>query len=375
MSQPMVPTSFRSVLFIIACFLVSVLLVGCEEEEDILALPTRFVPPTETVTPIPSATPIPAHTEYPTWTPSMTFTPSLVPTETVQAIFTATPVDTPTDTPIPPSPTLPPTWTPWPTETPPVTPTLALPSIRTFTASTYTVNTGESLTLVWQSINADAAQLEQMDANQIVIQTFSVTPNGQLPVTMPSTGGNVIYRLTVFQQGRLDTRSLLIQVGQTCPSEWAMSVPDDAGCPFGMPTSFVGKFQQFERGIMFNVYVSGEDRVYGLVNVPQQRYMVYPNTWDGTTGLTSACGNAPAGLVGPRGVFRWMYHTQLGPQGTWCDPNFGIGWALAPPNNDIVLTYQFVSTGMAFYIQIPGYGTVYISNEPGISGSWKLVGP
>jgi hypothetical protein len=77
------------------------------------------------------------------------------------------------------------------------------------------VDAGASLTLSWESVNADTAQLEQLDANQAVVQTFSVTPNGQLPVTVPSTAGDVIYRLTVFRAGRMDTRSVVVTVQAT----------------------------------------------------------------------------------------------------------------------------------------------------------------
>jgi hypothetical protein len=240
--------------------------------------------------------------------------------------------------------------------------------------STQTVDAGASLTLSWESVNADTAQLEQLDANQAVVQTFSVTPNGQLPVTVPSTAGDVIYRLTVFRAGRMDTRSVVVTVQVTCPIPWFFNAPQEAGCAFSAPTTFVGKYQSFQNGLMFNVYINGEDRVYGL-NSSNMRYMVYTNTWDGTTVHTSGCGVAPAGLLDPQDVFNWMFHTQLGTVGLWCDPANGIGWATAPANLTMVQTYQFELNSPAFYIQLPGFGIVRISNDGGITGSWQRLSP
>ena len=363
-------TQHRITLVSIVALFIVPLLVACNGAEETVALPTRFVPPSPTAT-------VPTDTPTPTDTPSATATFTATATSTATPTNTYTPTNTPTSTPLPATATLTPTFTPsptftsTPTETPSITPTPDLPLIRSFVPSAQVVDAGSGLTLSWESLNADTAQLEQLDANQAVVQTFSVTPNGQLPVTVPSTAGDVIYRLTVFRAGRMDTRSVVVTVEVTCPIPWFFNAPESAGCAFSAPVTFVGKYQSFQNGLMFNVFINGEDRVYGL-NLSNNRYMVYLNTWDGTTLHTSGCGLAPAGLLDPQDVFNWMYHTQLGTNGLWCDAA-GLGWATAPANLTMVQTYQFELTSPAFYINLPGFGIIRMSNDGGITGTWQRL--
>ena len=360
----MIRAQHQLILLLIMLLIVPVLAACGDEEPPVL--PTRWAPPSPTNTPLPTITMTPSRTPYPSFTPSYTYTPTLTRTPS----STPTPTRTSTPTLVPATATFTATWTPPFTATPSPTATPNLPQILSFTSTVSTAPMGSSLTLSWTSNNADMAQLEQLDRNQVVLQTATVSPTGQLPVTVPNTVGNVYYRLTVFRADRLDTRTIAVQV--TCAISWFFGdqyAPPNTGCPLGPATAFVGKYQPFERGIMFNVVVNGEDRVYGLNGV-QQRYMVYTNAWDGVTVHTGICGVAPQGLFNPEDVFNWLYHTQLGTVGQWCDPS-GIGWAVSHANLAVTLTLQFESNTPAFFVNIPGYGTFRISNEGGFSGTWS----
>ena len=359
--------------WIVLLIIIVPLLASCNGEDNVEELPTLVIIPTELPTATDTATFTPTATPTFTATPIPTDTATFTPTATVTSSMTFTPSVTPSSTPLPATATS--TLTPIPsaTDTPTLTSTPDLPQIMSFTSSGQTIAGGSSVTLSWES-NADTAQIQELNEQGAVVQTFSVTPSGQLPITVPNTTGQIIYKLTVFRTGQQDTRSIGIQVQLTCGIPWFFGnqyAPDGAGCPLTMQVSSVGKYQPFERGIMFNAIVNGENRVYGL-DVASRRYMVYTNLWDGATVHTSSCGTAPPGLFDPQDVFSWMYHVNLGTNGYWCNPNGGIGWAAAAADLANSQLTQFEAQGVAFYIIIPGYGTVRISGEP-VTGTWERL--
>ncbi|MFW5748746.1 MAG: hypothetical protein ACOCYT_03950 [Chloroflexota bacterium] len=372
------PFIARSLIVVLALTIVPLLAAcGGSEEAEVGQLPTRFVaptdPPTATATATDPSSPTPLATFTATNTPSLTPTdtltttptlsptPSLSPTPRATATFTLTPPPTATNTPIP-------------TATPIASATPNTPQINSFEASAASVAGGTPITLTWQAVG-DIARIDQLGEQGTVQQTFSVQVTGQLPVTVPNTGGQVIYRLTVQRGGQEVSRSIPVQVQVTCAIPWffgAQLAPPEAGCPLAAQTNITGKLQVFERGIMLNLSINAEDRVYGL-NGQNNRYMVYRNNWDGVTTYTVPCGTAPAGLQNPQDVFNWAYHNTLGTVGLWCDATNSIGWAVAPANLSVSFTVQFEATGTGFYIGIPGFSTVRISGEPQ-TGTWQRLG-
>jgi hypothetical protein len=229
------------------------------------------------------------------------------------------------------------------------------------------------VTFTWEAL-ADTARIDRISPQGTVVESFSVVPSGQLPVTLPTAAGPVVYRLTAQRAGGEVSSSLTIQVQLACPIPWFFGTENalpESGCPVAGPVSVTGKSQLFERGLMFNLLIGGQDRVYGL-NSGNNRYMVYQNNWDGSTVHSSTCGTAPDGLHNPQDVFNWAYHTTLGTVGLWCAQNVGIGWGLGPPTLGNTLTYQFEANGVAFYINVPGYGVVRISGQP-TTGSWRRI--
>jgi len=359
----------RSV-FVFFLVLIVPLISACgEASEEARALPTVFelptatptLTPTDTLTP--TLTPTETATFTPTSTPTLTETPSLTPTNTVPP---ATPTNTvtplPSDTPVP-------------TDTPPptVTPTPDAPVIESFTASASSASAGSSVTLMWQA-SGDVARIDALSSQQQILQTYSVTPSGQLPVPIPASGSQVIYRLTVTRGGIDETRSVPVQIQIVCPVDWFFGnalAPSQAGCPQGAPVTIAGKSQFFQNGLMINLNLSGENRIYGL-NSRNNRYMVYTSNWDGSTTYTAPCGTAPAGLFDPQDVFNWAYHNTNGTVGLWCDASGGIGWATGPANLNNTFTVQYEATGTGFYVGVPGYGTVRLSGDS-ITGTWQRL--
>jgi hypothetical protein len=366
---------------LLSCCIVALTLVACESDDsqEVGQLPTRVVIPTETpsatFTPTPPATN--TETPLPTLTPSITPTTEPSATETPPPSATSAPTATPslTNTPRPTriratatntlTPTPPATNTPTTTNTPPATSTAATPQIIRFDASATTVAPNNPITLSWESAG-DIARIDQTNINGVVQQTFSVPPNGQLPVSVPATAeGQVVYRLVVIRAGQEAARSIIINLTQTCATPWFFEgQPPVTECPAGPASQIQGSFQSFDRGLMFALNVNGADRVYGL-NYSNNRLMVYQNNWDGTTDYTglSPCGDPPTGRVAPQNVFSWMYYQQLGTTGPWCNGDLGIGWPLAGANLNVTLQVQFTADGQAFYVNVPTVGSFRIAAD------------
>lgn len=359
---------FRSRLLL--CFLILPLLLaacGGDDPDEVGALPTVFELPTLT----PSNTP----TETPDVTATFTSTPTATFTFTPTHTFTPTPTltRTPTNTRPPATATF--TLTPTATNTPlpTATPTPEGPQIINFAASAQIAPGNTTITLSWETVS-DSVRIDQLNVQGFVQQTFTVVPTGQLPVVVPNVSGQVIYRLTAQRGGLEVTRSIPVQVQVQCAVPWFFgnqNAPPEAGCPTAAPITMTGKSQIFQNGVMFNVLIGGQDRVYGL-NALNNRYMVYTNNWDGTTTYTAPCGTAPSGFTNPQDVFNWAYHNTLGTVGLWCAADTGIGWPLSPATLSNTITYQFEAQGTAFYVNIPGYGTLRISGQP-TTGTWTRI--
>ncbi|MBL8156339.1 MAG: hypothetical protein JNM70_19320 [Anaerolineae bacterium] len=339
-----------------------ILLGGCQgESETVAELPTLAVLPsltpsnTPTLTPTPSPTP----TETPTATPTNTLTPTstltVTPSVTATSTLTATPSITPTATS---------TATNTPTNTPTITNTPDRPQILSFTASATNVVANTSITLTWSTI-ADAARLDQLNAQGVAVQSFSVVPSGSLPVTVPgNTGRLVVYRLVAIRNAQEVNASLPITV--QCATAWffgSQLAPPDSGCPTGPQAVGPGAFQSFERGFMVYINANSLNTVYGAQN-QDTRYISYANGWDGAT--TYSCfGTPPGGLFPPQNMFAWAYCTTNAPVGGW---NSAIGFALGnlDSGNRII---QFEDTG-AIYIDSP-LGVFRFSGDA--SRTWRKI--
>ncbi|MBE0689365.1 MAG: hypothetical protein IH587_04505 [Anaerolineae bacterium] len=318
------------------------------------ALPTftSTASPTTTETRTPTSTPTTTATETLTSTPTATFTPSRTPTATRTATATRTSTPRPTRTPRP-------TVTPSPTSTPDV------PAIVSFQTTANTVPDNSTVTLFWSTQNADGARIEQLNAQGVIVNTFGVVPNGQLPILLQSAQGRtVLFRLVAVRGSNEITQTLNVTI--TCTITWFFGdqfAPPDAGCPQALGASAPGNYQPFERGYMIYVTANGLNRIYGL-QFDQNRYIVYANGWDGTT-INST--SPPTGLYMPQQMFNWVYYNTLAPIGAW---NQEIGWATTDINSEN-RTIQLEAGSGRFYIDAPG-GLVFRFSG-GDSGSWTRI--
>jgi len=366
-------------LVIVFIFLVWFLLIrdddsGLSElsEDEIAGLPTLLLTNTPTNTSTPTETLAITETPTTTSTPTETSTPTLTSTATVTVTASRTPTntvppvtDTPTSTATPTA-----TFTPPATATPQVQPTSANPIITSFTSSTATANGGTQITLSWQA-QGDVARIEQLNDQGSVVNTFSVPVNGQLPVTVPNSGTQVIYRLVVGRAGQELSQSVVVTLQATCPTPWFFNnVPSDAGCPSGPAQTLTGKSQIFQQGVMVNLDFQGVNRVIGF-NDTDDRYAVYANEWDGTS-TYDGCGTPPGGLFDAQDVFNWAFYNTLAPFGQWCSQGTGIGWATAGANLNATFQLQFAQNGSTFYLGVPNFGTIRASGELPL-GQWSRV--
>src|SRR5690606_28624017 len=87
---------------------------------------------------------------------------------------------------------------------------------------------GMAVTLRWDTV-ADIVRIERLNINGQVIQTFSVTPVGELPVTNPANEGNTVtYRLTGIRGVQEVSALLSITVsGDPIP----VTTPSTSGTP------------------------------------------------------------------------------------------------------------------------------------------------
>ncbi|MBZ0293221.1 MAG: hypothetical protein K8L99_11705 [Anaerolineae bacterium] len=357
------------VLHFVALFLVLLVVAGCETEtQDVGELPTLAVLASLTPSDTPTITPFPTSTNTPTLTltPTITLTPTvtLTPTFTV----TSTPSVTATFT-ITPTPTITPTFTLTPTptasNTPINTPTPNLPQIITFGANNTNVAPGTVITLAWNTIS-DTTRIDQLNQQGGVVQSFSVVPAGQLPVSVPANAGStVIYRLVAIRGGQEVSQSLPITI--TCSIPWFFgneNAPPGSGCPTAIGAIGEGAHQNFERGRMIYVNANGLNRIYGMTN-DGNRYISY-NNWSGPT---EDWGSRvpPSGLYRPQGVFRQAFDNTNPPVGgDWLGV---IGWA-TNQINETQRTIQYEQSG-AFYIDIPSGGVFRFSG--GDNGTWTRI--
>jgi len=370
---------------VIISLIILLSLAACNgTEEQVAELPTRIILPSDT----PTFTP--TFTETPSATPTITPIPPSA-TATNTATFTPTPTSTsttiPSATPIPPTNTA--TITPLPSNTPQptATPTPNTPQIFRFVSNltsvngTITAQAGTSLILSWES-SADIVTIEQMSSQGTVEQVFSVTPTGQLPVTIPTTSTvQIIYRLVAQRGGTSTTQNLPIVIQQVCAVPWffgsQLALPQ-SGCPSSGSVSLTGKIQFFERGLMINLTLGGQNWLYGIIGTTSATngsYVAHVSAWDGVSTSTALCGTPASGFFAPQDVFNWVFNnssTLSINNYVWCDRSNALGWGVGNFQANVTYTVQYELNNVAFYISIPGYGTVRISG--GATGTWQKVG-
>lgn len=342
---------------------VSILLLvtACQpQESEIVELPTLAELPTLTPSDTPTPTNTPTDTLTPTATDTATATPTSTPSLTSTPSVTATPSVTVTSS-ITPTNTLTPTSTA--TNTPTLTVTPDAPQILSFTGSVSSAAPGTNVILRWSTV-ADVARIDQLNQQGAVAQTFSVPVSGELTVTIPANQGKlIVYRLIAIRGSQEATRSVPVTV--TCAIAWFFGnefAPANSGCPVAVGAVAAGKFQPFERGVMFYITANGLNRIYGLQN-DGNRYTSFVSGWDGNS---MSYPDAPDNLYRPSNEFRWAFLNTNAPIGTWQST---IGWGTTEVNrND--RTIQFEDSG-AFYIDAPNGGVYRFSG--GDSGTWQKI--
>jgi hypothetical protein len=383
-------------------------LIGCAPApQEVGALPTLIEFPTETETSIPTETLEPSPTETATITelPSNTPTQTISPTPTVDTTGTAVSLTTTAiaiqdvtgtsvsdlNQQVQQTQTALANTNATASANPPIAVTITgtagpdAPRINVFQADPTSGAVGAAVTLRWDVV-ADVVRVERVNINGQVVETFSVTPVGQLPVTIPANEGNAItYRLTGIRGVQEVSAVLTVSVtngslpvgtpgtpgvpatpgtgtptGVTgCSVNWFFGneiAPTAAGCPVGAAVQVAGAFQPFERGRM--LYLAYPPQTIGSVYVlvddagqtTQGSVTQYANGWDNTSTFASyGCApTPPSGLYEPQQMFAWAYCTQLAPGGFWTTV-LGYGTNLIDTSQRNV---QFDASG-AMYVDVP----------------------
>ncbi len=223
-----------------------------------------------------------------------------------------------------------------------------------------------SIILAWVT-QADSVRIDQLTQQGGLLQSYPVAPQGQLGIIVPSNFGRVIfYKLTALRNGIEANQT--IQVNISCQFTWFFGdqyAPPGSACPSVAATGD-GRYQPFERGVMFYVTANSLNHIYGVQN-DSSLYVGVVNGWDGSTLNTTA---APSGRFMPQQMFNWAYYNTLAPIGSW---NTALGWA----TSDIVtaprtIQYEGGTGGSSpFYIDSPDGGVYRFSG--GDSGTWSRI--
>ncbi|MBC8171980.1 MAG: hypothetical protein H7X77_09920 [Anaerolineae bacterium] len=361
--------------------ILALILPGCggDAAQETGSLPTLVEFPTDLPSNTPGITPT---TALPTSTPAVTMTSSFTPT--VTASLTASLTFTPSNT-TPPRPTstftLTRTFTPAPaTLTPEISNTPDTPQIISFQASSTTAVGGGTVELTWEAAG-DIARIDRLNQLGQVVQTFSVTPSGQLPVTIPANEGSTItYRLAITRGSQEVTSTLTITVSggaANCSINWFFGnefAPPEVGCPTAVASQVAGVYQPFQTGRM--IYLQSTNKIYTLVEaggvLTEGAVTENTNGWDGTsTYQSSGCGNPPgSGLFEPQQMFVWLYCQTMGPGGLW---NTVLGFGTTAADNS-QRTIQLDSSG-ALYVDVPGGAVYRLPPVPAgqLSSTWKKI--
>lgn len=237
---------------------------------------------------------------------------------------------------------------------------------------------GSQITLTWQA-DGDTARIERQSTNGLVEESFPVTPNGELVVTVPDVLVNrVIYRLVVTRGIQEITQSLEIAVQIQCPVNWFFGndyAEPGSGCPTTAAMTVGASYQAFQQGLMFSLPLEGQNYVFALARAPginnlltSDQYGKAVNGWDGFT--VNCTISAPPGFLNAQGAFDWMACTQFGPGAFWTQI---VGFATASIDTSSRMV-QFEASG-AFYIDAPD-GAIY-RLEPLPAGQltalWKRI--
>src|SRR5690606_17179125 len=176
----------------------------------------------------------------------------------------------------------------------------------------------------------------------------------------------ILYRLVAMKGGVQAAET--VSVGIACQFSWffgSQYAPADAGCPTA-PATADGRYQPFERGVMFYISANGLNRIYGLQN-EGALYVGVGSGWDVVSLNTTA---PPDGRFMPQAMFNWAYYNTLAPIGSWSS---SLGWATANITN-APRTIQWengVGGSNPFTIDAPD-GAIYRFSG-GDSGTWMRL--
>lgn len=333
---------------------------------QVAQIPTPLVLPTLTATFTPSLTTVPTVTPItptltPSDTPTETPTITLTPTRTLFPTFTFTPTPSLTLT-------LTPSDTPSPTFT--FTPTSDAPQIAFFTASSQSATVNTQIRLSWSTV-ADSVQLQELNAQGALIQTYDVPTVGERDVVLRADLGSLVnFRLVALRSGQEDSRTIPVNI--SCTTGWFFGdefVPPGTQCPTAVGAIGDGEFQPFQRGVMIYVNANNLDMIYALANDGNRynsfRYQPTDDDDDDDNADDDDDDNDP------EGVFAWAWRNRTPPiGGSWNDA-FGDSTDDVDDGNR---TIQFEQGNIApFYIDAPG-GVIYRFSG-GDSGTWSQVKP
>ncbi len=301
-------------------------------------------------------------TQPPSPTPAPTLTALIAPTlqNPPPAQLTFAPL--PTATPLPPS-----AVTPFPASTP-ISPSVPI-SIVSFAASPAEIRPGETATLRWEVIAAEAI-IWQLDAVGRLSVSYTVPISGTLVVTAPAELQNRVDFILFASSGQSSAQAFVsVKIG--CLDVWFFPNPP-AECPASPPHYTAMQAEHFERGLM--MWTDWNRAIYILyTDNLSPRWEARPDEWREGMPLADPALAPPPGYYQPVRGFGLVWRDEQAPAGARAGER--LGWATDE---------EFAVGGAAFQCDSqPKYSRCYIAGpnnvvyalEPEGAGWFTWTGP
>ncbi len=242
------------------------------------------------------------------------------------------------------------------------------PEIGYFSAAPGQVNPGEPATLFWSSSGGAVARVQRLAFNGTVDQSWPVDASGSLEV-LPIRAGRSERYVLLIENGEQSVESAL-DVFVFCPREWFFEPAPAQGCPDGPPVVTGGISQQFQRGLMVRLDITGEiivlfDEDLGNLNDVQQAWIVTPDTFGAGDPVDDPALTVPSGYQQPRDHFSKVWREVAGVRDR-------LGWATESEVN-YTATLQRETLDSLFSLYFSNRDGEVIQLVPGGQG-WLVVG-
>jgi hypothetical protein len=195
------------------------------------------------------------------------------------------------------------------------------PVITQFAANVTLADPGDTITLTWATLNAEAVTLFHLMPTGQIGQFWEVDAAGTMTHTISSLARNESRFMLTAVNSESVTVHADVTILLTCPDVWFFA-PGPGICPAGPALIANAAEQHFEQGTM--IWVEETMLIYVLYADDQQpQWQVFVDEWQEGDPIDDPGLEPPPGLYQPQRGFGLVWREQTGVQDR-------LGWAVAP---------------------------------------------